>query len=311
MRNLATCYSEHAVKVSDSYCSSGPLNKSSYISPKLIPSIQNSVTCTYKSQISNQKHLFITITWCNKLICQGFFIKISENFSKPSNSTHGFHQIHKIKGSKSLKIDSVSFPKVDLHWDLSSARFESVGPVPRDGFYVQIHLLDSQCALALGDMNLTDQHTKPVISLVAQYEQFTGQWNNQINSKAKICDSGVEHEITIKCGTEDDGPRSPVLSVYVDKKRVVRVKKLHWNFRGNQVIFVDGLLVDVMWDVYGWYFDRNVEVEDGCGLFMFRTRSGLDSRLWLEEQGKNNRSDQIREKPQFSLLISASSKKPS
>ncbi|XP_074267650.1 uncharacterized protein LOC141591141 [Silene latifolia] len=317
MRNLATCYSEHAVKVSDSYCSR-PLNKS-FVSPKSIPSIQNVVTSTYKVNISDQKRLFITITWCSKLICQGFFIKISENISTPSNSRHGFHQISKIKGFKSLLLDSKGNFKVDLHWDLSTARFDAAGPNPVGGFYVVLILVDSQSALVLGDMkncqvveNLVGGLVKPMMTLTSQYEQFTGQWNNQINSKAKMSDSGIEHEIVIKCCPEDDGPRSPVLSVYVDKKRVVRVKKLQWNFRGNQVIFVDGLLVDVMWDVYGWYFDQNGKenVKNRSGSFMFRARSGLDSRLWLEEQDKNL-ADKNHDRPQFSLLICASTKNPS
>ena len=50
----------------------------SYISPNSGLSIHNIVSCTYKTQISNQKFLYITITWCNKLFCQGFFIRISE-----------------------------------------------------------------------------------------------------------------------------------------------------------------------------------------------------------------------------------------
>ncbi|XP_074306109.1 uncharacterized protein LOC141641339 [Silene latifolia] len=323
MKNIAACYSEHAVKVSDSYCS-GPLNKS-YISPKSIPSTQNHVTYTYKSNLSNQKRLFITITWSNKLIYQGFFIKISEKISKPSNSQHGLHQITKIHGSKSLLLDSRSVSKVDIHWDLSKARFEPAGPTPIEGFYLVIVLVDSQIAFVLGDMkeckiveNLVKGLIKPKITLISQCEQFTGQWNNQINSKAKFCDYGIEHDIMIKCGPEDDGPRNPVLSIYVDNKRVVRVKKLQWNFRGNQVIFVDNLLVDVMWDVFNWYLDQNVgligrdygdKIKGGSGLFMFRTRSGLDSRLWLIEEEKKL-TDKNDEKPHFSLLICASSKNP-
>ncbi|KAL9238863.1 hypothetical protein vseg_013235 [Gypsophila vaccaria] len=334
MRNLATCYSEHAVKVSDSYCS-GPLsNKPSFVSPKSIQSIQNHVTCTYKSQISNNKYVYITITWCSKLICQGFFIKITENLSNNNNnnnnnnSTHGFHQINKTKGSKSVRVESSVFPKADLHWDLSSARYEAAGPVPLGGFYVAATLAGSQCALVVGDLddthgvaNLLTGLNRPELALVSQYEQFTGQWTAQINSRAKICASDVDHEIVIKCGPEDDGPKIPVLGIYVDKKRVVKVNKLQWNFRGNQVIFVDGLLVDVMWDVYGWYFDHNLSSinnnnnnnnnNNRGGLFMFRTRSGLDSRLWLEEQEKKLGDKIHDDRKEFSLLICVSSKNPS
>ncbi|KAL2933589.1 hypothetical protein RDABS01_016708 [Bienertia sinuspersici] len=315
MRNIATCYSEHAVKVSDSYCS-GPLNKS-YISPKSTPSIQNVVSCTYKTQISNQKLLYITITWSSKLICQGFFIKISERNQRENHYQNGFHQLPKIKGTTLLQGISDEKLSISVHWDLSTAYFEA-SPQPIRGFYIVL-LVNSQFSLVIGDMendrivqNLVKGSRVQKLSLVSQCEHFSGQQNNnQICSKAKFNDSGDEHEIMIKCGPEDDGPRSPVLSIYIDKKRVVRIKRLQWNFRGNQVIFVDGLLVDVMWDVYGWYFDQTVGRfnKGGCGYIMFRTRSGLDSRLWLEEQ-ENKLADKIHGKPEFSLLICASNKNP-
>ncbi|XP_021860864.1 uncharacterized protein [Spinacia oleracea] len=314
MRNIATCYSEHAVRVSDSYCS-GPLNKS-YISPKSNPSIQNVVSCTYKTHISNQKRLYVTISWCSKMICQGFFIKISEKIPRENHYQHGFHQLPKIKGTKSLQDFSSDLKKklsITVHWDLSAADFEA-GPEPIRGFYIVV-LVNSRYALVLGDMeidpalkDLVDGLVLPKVTLVSQCEHYKGQWNSEISSKAKFSEIGVEHEIMIKCWQEEDGPQSPVLSVYIDKKRVVRIKRLQWNFRGNQVIFVDGLLVDVMWDVYGWYFDQTVggfnSNKGGCGFIMFRTRSGLDSRLWLEEE-ENKLSDQNLGKPEFSLLICA------
>ncbi|KNA10590.1 hypothetical protein SOVF_142720, partial [Spinacia oleracea] len=200
-----------------------------------------------------------------------------------------------------------------FHWDLSAADFEA-GPEPIRGFYIVV-LVNSRYALVLGDMeidpalkDLVDGLVLPKVTLVSQCEHYKGQWNSEISSKAKFSEIGVEHEIMIKCWQEEDGPQSPVLSVYIDKKRVVRIKRLQWNFRGNQVIFVDGLLVDVMWDVYGWYFDQTVggfnSNKGGCGFIMFRTRSGLDSRLWLEEE-ENKLSDQNLGKPEFSLLICA------
>lgn len=86
----------------------------------------------------------------------------------------------------------------------------------------------------------------------------------------------------------------------IDKKQVFEVKRLRWNFRGNQTIFLDGSVVDMMWDVYDWLFrpESAAETTAAVAAFMFRTRRGLDSRLWLEEKTKQ-------EKPGFSLLIRA------
>lgn len=315
MRNIATCYSEHAVRVSDSYCS-GPLNKS-YVSPNSIPAAQSAVSQTFKANIDGEKRLLVTVTWCSKLICQGFFLKLSRANHPTATGSH-HRQMGKPKGSKRVGFEENGSDNVQVYWDLSSARFES-GPEPLGSFYIVILLADSQTALFLGDMedkpnvrNLVNGYDIRTLSLVSQYEHFNGQGSNPISTRVRFGGSGSEHEIMIKCGPEEDGPRSPVLSISIDKKRVVRVKRLQWNFRGNQVIFVDGLLVDVMWDVFGWFLDhQNGKNNSNSGLFMFRTRSGLDSRLWLEEEEKKfAHQNQNHDKPEFSLLISASSKNP-
>lgn len=94
--------------------------------------------------------------------------------------------------------------------------------------------------------------------------------------------------------------KHPILSVCIDKKMVIRVKKLQWNFRGNQTIFLDGLLVDLMWDVHDWFYNP----DSGFAVFMFRTRSGLDSRLWLEEKLLQNQNYE-RDRVDFSFMIYA------
>lgn len=53
----------------------------------------------------------------------------------------------KRKGSKSLEAYSC---KIDIYWDLSSAKFGS-GPEPLEGFYVGV-VLDRQMILLLGDL---------------------------------------------------------------------------------------------------------------------------------------------------------------
>lgn len=91
-----------------------------------------------------------------------------------------------------------------------------------------------------------------------------------------------------------------MLSVSIDKKMVIRVKKLQWNFRGNQTIFLDGLLVDLMWDVHDWFYNNNGD-DSGNAVFMFRTRSGLDSRLWIMEENSKVQDNHL----DFSFMIYA------
>ncbi|OAY42853.1 uncharacterized protein LOC110620718 [Manihot esculenta] len=297
MRSLATCYSEHAIKVSDSYCSG--LSNQPYLSPEQSPSIPNAVTCIYKKLLS-QKSLWIALTWCNKLLSQGLSINISDSVSIPSKFNANFHHLPKTKGSKTFQSCN---SKIKVFWDLSSAYYDT-GPEPISGFYVVV-LVDSELALLLGDMeeaaaSLEDGlFTKtPTLKsfMVSRSEHFSG--NAIYSTKTKFSESGKAHDILIKCIGDDEGSKNPVLSVCIDNKMIFQAKRLRWNFRGNQTIFLDGLLVDMMWDLHDWFFKES----SGNAVFMFRTRSGLDSRLWLEE---NNSSQKGQDRAEFSLLICA------
>ncbi|KAG5566580.1 hypothetical protein RHGRI_002211 [Rhododendron griersonianum] len=301
MRQIASCIGEYAIQVSD-HASCSTSSTHSWISPSVTPSTQTSVSCLYKTTLmSNQKHLLITVTWTRTHTTQGLTITFGPNPPQTSfklNTSSGLFR--KKKGAKQLEAES---SKIDLSWDLSAARYNA-GPEPTDGFHVTI-LVDSELALALG--NKTDV-SKDVVSaktsLVSRREYFSG--NTLYMTKARFCEGGVLHDVLIHCGGENDqteGSKGPVLSVCVDKKTVVKVKRLQWNFRGNQMVFVDGLLVDMMWDVHDWFFGGGGGAA-GFGVFMFRRRSGTESRLWLEEKvGRKEMQD--KEKMEFSLVIYA------
>lgn len=305
MRSIATCYSEHAIKVSDSYCS-GP-SRQPYLSPNLIPSIPNSVSCIYKARLSPQKHLLVTLTWCSNFIGQGFAINVCVDgnvsaYASPSKFHVNSHQLRDSKGSKTFHSCN---SRVEVYWDLSNAQFDN-GPEPSHEFYI-IVVVDSVLSLFIGDMEDEESVKRlksgfPVakFSLVSRCEQFSGR-GALCSSKVQFCDAGTAHDILIKCSGEEDGSRNPVLSVCIDNKKMFQVKRLRWNFRGNQTMFLDGLLVDMMWDVHDWFFK---EANTGFAVFMFRTRSGLDSRLWLEESNLKNNGNELVD-DQFSLIICA------
>ena len=306
MRGLASCYNEHTIRVSDSYCSRP--SSQAYLCPKLTLSTRYSVSCMYKvNLVSTQKQLLITLTWTKKLIGQGFTISITNH--TPSDSPSKFnsnpHQLRKSKGNETFK--SHNF-EVQVLWDLSAAKYGE-GPEPVGGFYV-IVLVDSELCLRLGDKDEESLDSDLEVKvkgfgnffMVSRSERFCG--TAVYATKAKFSDKGIAHDILIKCCEDDEGSKGQghdhVLSVCMDEKTIFQVKRLRWNFRGNQTIFVDGLVVDMMWDVHDWLFDPN----KGSAVFMFRTRSGLDSRLWLEEknlQTQNKEQDRIG----FSLLICA------
>lgn len=98
------------------------------------------------------------------------------------------------------------------------------------------------------------------------------------------------------------------LSVYIDRKKVMRVKRLQWNFRGSQTIFLDGAdsMINMLWDAHDWFFN---EASEGRGVFMFTTRSGLSNlRFWVEDEEEEKLVDKLetdRRADDFSLLIYA------
>ncbi|KAH6825314.1 hypothetical protein C2S53_009918 [Perilla frutescens var. hirtella] len=288
MKNIAICYSEHAIKVSDSYCS-GPSNQA-YNSSRSTSSTQTAVTSIYKVKLSNEKQFLIRVSWCN----QAFSVCVSDYPFSNTKLSRNFKTLRRQRGSENFESGGV---RADVFWDLRRARYDS-GPEPVAGYYVAV-LVNSELSLMLGDMEQELLEVKQCISdiRVAEYsliwrgERFSG--DGEYSTRAKFSEAGACHDILIKfCG--EDGT-IPFLSVCVDKKSVIEVKRLQWNFRGNQSIFLDGLLIDLMWDVHDWLFNPN----SGNAVFLFRTRRGLDSRLWLE----HNNFDQ--QKLPFSFLIFA------
>ncbi|XP_054813199.1 uncharacterized protein LOC129313816 [Prosopis cineraria] len=304
MRDVISCFRENAVNVSP-YSSCSSFSNNACISPSLIPSIQNSVSCVYKITLCTQKQLLITITWIKNHSNQG----LSVNFNDDDPATAIFRLntnsrfFRKKKGSKFLESGD---SKIELFWDLSNAKYDSA-PEPLDGYYLLI-LVDSEIALILGD-TAEEIVTKKFIastpmaksSLISRREHCSG--NTLYTTRTHFCETGGSHEIFIRCSGENEGLKNvkgPVLTVCIDKKTVIKVKRLQWNFRGNQTIFIDGLLVDLLWDVHDWFFNSSSS-SSGCAVFMFRTRSALDSRLWLEEENVQKEKDRV----DFSLLIYA------
>lgn len=304
MRDFASCFSEYAVQISDTSCSSYSSN--SCISPALIPSIQNAVTCSYKTVLSNQKQLLITLTWCKTSLSQSLSVAFGGDQSTAVKLATNSRIFRKLKGSKTLDFDNTT---VEIFWDLSAARYDA-GPEPLDGYYIFI-AVDSELGPVIGDMGPEASLRKlksgariAKFSLISRQEHFSG--NTLYTTRSKFRDGGPAHDIVIHYGGENEGLKYPVLSVCIDKKTVIRVKRLQWNFRGNQTIFLDGLLIDLMWDVHDWFYGPRSGPGFGPGyaVFMFRTRSGMDSRLWLEEkmiQQKDNDEDKV----EFSLMIYA------
>ncbi|KAK4441266.1 hypothetical protein Salat_0461500 [Sesamum alatum] len=301
MRDFGSCFSEYAVEVSDTSGSSNSNNSS--ISPTSIPSVQNAVTCIYRTVLSTQEQVLIRVRWSKNSLSQGLSITFDDEESTAFRLSTNPRLFRKLKGSKSFEFQA---SKVEVFWDLSTARYQASRPEPVDCFYVII-AVDSELSLVLGDTCMAREAMAKKLrtigreakfSLLSRQEHFSG--NALYSTSARFSETGPAHEISIRCSGEIEGLNHPVLSVSIDGKMVIRVKKLQWNFRGNQTIFLDELLVDLMWDVHDWFHGPP---DLGCGVFMFRRRSGSDSRLWMVEKQVQNEEDKVDH--QFSLMICA------
>ncbi|KAF5740533.1 hypothetical protein HS088_TW11G00604 [Tripterygium wilfordii] len=263
MRDFPSCFGENGVQVADSSSSSASKNA------------QNLVTCVYQCRIRG-KSCLITITWSKNLMGQGLSVGIDDSANQCMCKVDIKPWLFsKRKGSKSLEAYSC---KIDIYWDLSNAKFGS-GPEPLEGFYVAV-VVDRQMILLLGDkrreaFRKTSATQVPGIAvLVAKREHIFSK--KVLSTKARFRDNGQLHDIVIECDTI--GVNDPCLVIRMDCKTVMLVKRLCWKFRGNHTILVDGMPVEVFWDVYNWLFGTPLR----GAVFMFKTCLSAE-KMWTSE----------------------------
>ncbi|OIT27172.1 PREDICTED: uncharacterized protein LOC109214302 [Nicotiana attenuata] len=261
MKDFPSCFGETGVQVADF----SSTNKAA----------QNLVTCVYQCKLRG-KSCLLNVTWTKNLMGQGLTVGIDDNTNQCLCKVDIKPWLFsKKKGSKTLEAYS---RKIDVYWDLTSAKFGS-GPEPLEGFYVCV-VSERQMILLLGDMR--KEATKktganPSASgavFIAKKEHIFGK--KVFGTKAQFCDGGRVHDLVIECDTS--GTSDPCLVIRVDSKPMLQVKRLKWKFRGNHTILVDGLGVEVFWDVHNWLFGTS----PGNGVFMFKTSISAE-KLWAAQ----------------------------
>ncbi|WOL16036.1 hypothetical protein Cni_G24818 [Canna indica] len=296
MRDLAGCFANQAVRVAGATCPATTANSPGVLAES--SPAYNTVTCLYKTVLSTKKELLTRIIWSKTHAGVSLFASVDSS-SSPSSDAQKPQLLHKKKGTRSFAAgggDSVAV----LHWDISAAAYES-GPEPAKGFYVAV-VADGEFGLLLGDRlgvlfkNLGVDGPLPAtadFAMVGRREQVRG--TSVYSTRAELEGDGKKHEISIRWRGDESDAADSGLQVAVDRKTLISVERLRWNFRGNQAIFVDGSTIDVMWDVHDWWFRGSSR----CALFMFRARRSLEQWLWLDEEevGNGERG--------FSLLIQA------
>ncbi|XP_066334915.1 uncharacterized protein [Miscanthus floridulus] len=300
VRDLASCVSDGAVRVACTTPAS-TLTVSSSSSPA--PPSTLSVAVTYRAtpQAPSLPPLLLRLTWSHSPHGAPAL-----SFAGPTASSPAV-LLRRRKGTCCLPSSSSAHkPPLALFWDLTAARYggaassssPSSSPEPVSGFYV-VAVAGAEVVLAVGDLAAEFVKAKfegqiprarsirPVsradrVVVAAAPGQTPGAAVH--TARVRFAEGAPEHEVAVGCcrSSASGRPGEEELWVSVDGKRAVHARRLRWNFRGNQTVFVDGAPVDVLWDLHGWWFQD----PPGCAVVMLRARSALESRLWLEEEAK-------------------------
>lgn len=90
---------------------------------------------------------------------------------------------------------------------------------------------------------------------------------------------GSKHEIEIEC-------MEGVLRVKVDGEIQMVVKRMSWKFRGyEKIILVEGIQVELYWDVLLSWDTYNNNNSIGYGVFVFQVGDYISGTMWPEMVG--------------------------
>ncbi|CAA7387982.1 unnamed protein product [Spirodela intermedia] len=264
MREFPSCFGESGVQVADS-SGGGATGKHG----------QNLVTCVYRTPPAGRRRrpCSITVAWSKTMTGRSFSLQIED--------TAAGDCLWKIdikpwlfSGKKGSKSTAAEDGKIELFWDLSAAKFAGGGPEPLSGFYLAV-VFDAEMALLLGDRNKEAYRrtggatpTSGAAACVWKKEHLFGK--RVFSTAARFSAAGQPHEIAIECDAAAAQPPvgGPSLEIRIDRRRAVEVKRLAWKFRGNQTILVDGVPVEVFWDVHRWLFGGGAPAN---AVFMFQS----------------------------------------
>ncbi|KAF8410897.1 hypothetical protein HHK36_003434 [Tetracentron sinense] len=227
---------------------------------------QCTVTCVYQTKIAVLCRS-VTILWCKNLINHSLSITVDnpdgENHYICKIDLKPWHFWNK-KGFKSFEVDG---ERVDVFWDLRSAKF-SGSPEPCTDYYVAL-VSGEEVVLLLGDSKKEAyKRTKSRPSLIdatLSYKKENVFGKKSFSTRAKFDERKKEHDIVVENSLS--GPRDPEMWISIDGIVLIHVRNLQWKFRGNETVLVNKVPVQVFWDVHDWLFSSP---GSGHGLFIFK-----------------------------------------
>ncbi|KAK9100379.1 hypothetical protein Scep_023809 [Stephania cephalantha] len=250
------------------------------------PTAANITTCLYTTELG-----LAALTWCRQFWGRSLLVELK--FAHPFDQFDPFH-LHmkpllfwRKQGSKRFGPKN----RVEICWDFSKSKFGSSSD-PQSGFYVCV-IVDGEMTLLVGDAvdeafartraRKPKQRTQNQV-LVLRREHVFG--HKSYTTRARF--GGKLRNISIDCTVGDESK----LCFSVDRKRVLHIKQLKWKFRGNERVEIDGVPVQISWDVFNWLFDEDVVNRHAVFMFRFeRTESdekelNLNNKMVLWDQSQ-------------------------
>lgn len=230
------------------------------------PAHNNFVTCIYTLRLADS-FCTVTVTWAKTVISHTLYVTVEED---PHHYTCKIDlKTWQFWGKKGLKSFRVADARVDVFWDLRSARFTS-SPEPASGYYVAL-VSREELALLLGDQRAEALRRTRARERAPREDACLAHKKEIVFAKKCFCTKTTlgrerkEHSVMIESAIA--GPYDPEMWISVDGVESIRVPNLHWRFRGHETIVVDGVLVQILWDVHDWLYSSN---HSGVGIFVFR-----------------------------------------
>lgn len=231
---------------------------------------QCSVTSVYKADIAGGART-VTVVWSKTLISHSLSVAVEHLDGGAATAPlvckidlKPWRPFWSKKGLKSLELEN---RRVDVYWDLRSARFSS-RPEPAGGYYVAL-VSDEVVVLLLGDSKkeaFKRTKARPSLAdatLISRRENVFGR--RSFSGRARLGDL-KEHEIVVE--NSISGMAEPEMWISIDGDVVIHVDNLRWKFRGNETAVVERTPVQIFWDVHGWLFGAAVGL--GHAVFIFK-----------------------------------------
>ncbi|XP_020578564.1 uncharacterized protein LOC110023467 isoform X1 [Phalaenopsis equestris] len=194
----------------------------------------------------------------------------------------------KRKGTRRFDFNIALQPHtIYIAWNLTRARFPSAGsPEPSSGFFI-VFSVDGEIVLVAGDMCdeahrkiKAKQRSRTVLVSRREHVVLKGSDGRRMRAyRSSLRIAGADREI----GIEIDGG----MSVTLDGKKIIHVRRVRWKFRGSQWVEIGdgGGKILISWDLHSWFFPvRENPSPASAAIFVFCIESEeVENRVSCEK----------------------------